>query len=282
MDLNRLRILAGLDPITESVELTEADKIKKGAFHKWLGKPEDEKITQADIEKGLNSDDEHVRKMAQFAKNVEESVEDNVMDKASFECPECKHKWTADSKVGDYNKCHECGKVCTPKKAVSESDNKLAHRTPGDNPAPEGNHDSEFPKITFLDKSPPANALVMTQVEFVDDTFEYNKTKMGVDVEEATKVKIPADVMKHVNKRLKELKAAIEDFDNKGYNDKSVKSRAVECLEKIKAHLEAGTQEQFKQAQVYYGTLMSPIFDMFPTQLINFLANPINNKKEKM
>lgn len=45
--------------------------LKKGAFHKWLGKSEDEPITDADIEKGLASDDEHVRKMAQFAKNAQ-------------------------------------------------------------------------------------------------------------------------------------------------------------------------------------------------------------------
>lgn len=53
----------------------ESSDIKKGAFHKWLGKPEDEKITAADIDKGLKSKDAHVRKMAQFAKNMEESVE---------------------------------------------------------------------------------------------------------------------------------------------------------------------------------------------------------------
>jgi hypothetical protein len=44
-------------------------KVKKGGFHKWLGKSEDEKITPADIAKGLASDDPHVKKMAQFAKN---------------------------------------------------------------------------------------------------------------------------------------------------------------------------------------------------------------------
>lgn len=44
--------------------------IKKGAFHKWLGKSEDEPITDADIAKGKASDSEHVRKMAQFAENA--------------------------------------------------------------------------------------------------------------------------------------------------------------------------------------------------------------------
>ena len=59
--------------IDELVDLyvSEAIKnIKKGAFHAWLGKDPDEPITDADIQKGLNSDDPHARKMAQFAKNA--------------------------------------------------------------------------------------------------------------------------------------------------------------------------------------------------------------------
>jgi hypothetical protein len=46
------------------------ENLKKGSFHEWLGKKPDEPITDADIEKGLNSDDPHVRKQAQFAKNA--------------------------------------------------------------------------------------------------------------------------------------------------------------------------------------------------------------------
>ena len=44
--------------------------VKKNAFHKWLKKEPGEKITSADIEKGLKSTDPHVRRMAQFAKNA--------------------------------------------------------------------------------------------------------------------------------------------------------------------------------------------------------------------
>lgn len=54
--------------------IAEKDDIKKGAFHKWLGKSPDSPITNADIEKGLKSKDAHVRKMAQFAKNMREAV----------------------------------------------------------------------------------------------------------------------------------------------------------------------------------------------------------------
>ena len=50
-------------------EQTTNYSLKKGAFHKWLGKPEGEKITDEDIQRGLDSKDSHVRKMAQFAKN---------------------------------------------------------------------------------------------------------------------------------------------------------------------------------------------------------------------
>lgn len=44
--------------------------VKKGAFHKWLGKAESEPITQADIAKGKASSDPHVKKMANFADNA--------------------------------------------------------------------------------------------------------------------------------------------------------------------------------------------------------------------
>lgn len=44
--------------------------VKKGAFHAWLGKKPDEPITDADIAKGMASDDPHVRRMANFAKSA--------------------------------------------------------------------------------------------------------------------------------------------------------------------------------------------------------------------
>lgn len=43
-------------------------KVKKGAFHRDIGKPEGEKITSADIQKGLNSSDPKTRRRAASAK----------------------------------------------------------------------------------------------------------------------------------------------------------------------------------------------------------------------
>jgi len=42
--------------------------IRKGGFHRWLGKSEGEPITEADIEKGLKAGG-HAAKMANFARN---------------------------------------------------------------------------------------------------------------------------------------------------------------------------------------------------------------------
>lgn len=43
--------------------------VKHGAFHAWLGKSEDEPITNADIQRGLRAGG-HAAKMANFAKNA--------------------------------------------------------------------------------------------------------------------------------------------------------------------------------------------------------------------
>jgi len=43
--------------------------VRKGNFHKWLGKKPDSSIMAADIAKGKASDDPHVVKMATFAAN---------------------------------------------------------------------------------------------------------------------------------------------------------------------------------------------------------------------
>ena len=43
--------------------------VRKGNFHKWLGKKPDTPITAADIAKGKTSGDPHVVKMAIFAAN---------------------------------------------------------------------------------------------------------------------------------------------------------------------------------------------------------------------
>ncbi len=105
-----------------------------------------------------------------------------------------------------------------------------------------------------------------------DDTENPLSARMGVDTEQELAVKVPAEVKASVNKRISELKKSIEYYDQKGYNDQSQKQKAIDCLEKILDNLSTEDLEGLKKAQIYFGTLMSPITDLFPANLINFLA----------
>lgn len=52
-------------------------EIVKGAFHKWLGKEPDAKITSSDIDKGIAAGG-HAAKMANFAKNMQHMHKEEV------------------------------------------------------------------------------------------------------------------------------------------------------------------------------------------------------------
>lgn len=55
---------------TETVNLGKKGSfsVKKGAFHKAIGKPQGEKLTDSDIQKGLNSSNPQTRRRAASAK----------------------------------------------------------------------------------------------------------------------------------------------------------------------------------------------------------------------
>lgn len=108
-----------------------------------------------------------------------------------------------------------------------------------------------------------------------DDTDKDNELakRTGVDAMMNSKIKIPAKVKEAVKSRIAELEKSIEFYDEKGYNDQSQKQKAIECLQQIMADLEPENVEALKKAQIYFGTLMSPITDLIPSQLVLFLAN---------
>jgi hypothetical protein len=105
----------------------------------------------------------------------------------------------------------------------------------------------------------------------VDDS-EQKAERTGQADRTATKNVVPKDVIKAIDKRIAELKAAKARYDKKGFNDDSVKSKAIECLTQIKTNLQRGDHEGFMEAQIFFTTLMSPIWDMIPAQVVNYLA----------
>lgn len=107
-----------------------------------------------------------------------------------------------------------------------------------------------------------------------DDTDEKNTLvdRTGTAAMRNKKIKTPNNVLSAINARIAELKKSIELYDNKGYNDHSQKQKAIDCLTKILDDLSTNDLEGLKKAQIFYKTLMSPITDLMPAQLVKFLA----------
>lgn len=249
MDLNRLRTLAGLEPLNEDFGTKDRTFFVYGKCQR-----KSNKIVAPDMLKAVE----------QFSQNpVQKTSGDPAVS-------------TQSNPVNfvDENACEYVSyELANESEETSEFEAML---------------EAEAPKVKNLfGDDEPANTLNMTKVEFSDDTVETNKVKQGVDTEQAEKVKVPTEVFSQIDKRLKELKASIEEYDEKGYNDtgaiySGVKDVAVDALEKMKDHLSKGDSESYKEAQVYYSTLMSPIQDLLPSFLVRFLHDKTAKVKKKI
>ncbi len=90
--------------------------------------------------------------------------------------------------------------------------------------------------------------LTPTKVE-VD--YENGPTEnSGVKFEQGTKIRLPAAVKAEVKQRIAELNQAILRYDDKGYDDKSIKQQAVDCLNQILQDLSTNDLEGVKKAQI--------------------------------
>lgn len=85
-----------------------------------------------------------------------------------------------------------------------------------------------------------------------------------------TKVPVPSDVIKGINAKIKELGAYIDHNEHKEYNDGR---KAIDAMERLKEELSSGDYEGLKRAQMFFATLMSPIVNFFPPELVRFLAS---------
>lgn len=115
-------------------------------------------------------------------------------------------------------------------------------------------------------------AAITPQVDYQNGPVEnYGNKRLR-----ATETRLPSAVRKAVTTRIAELERAIAAYDDKGYDDKSIKQQAVDCLKQILDNLSTNDMEGVQKAQIYINTLMSPLTDFFPPQIINWLANAQN------
>jgi hypothetical protein len=95
--------------------------------------------------------------------------------------------------------------------------------------------------------------------------YDYESSKLN-------KYKTPKNVIKACKDRIREINDSIADDDEKGYNDKSVKLEAIECIEQILKNLSSNDEQGYKQAVIYYSTLASHYLHWLPNQLIKYLT----------
>ena len=108
---------------------------------------------------------------------------------------------------------------------------------------------------------------------------EVKTPELDAKAETATKkTKVPADVFSAISSRVAELKQSIAQYNDKGYDDGGVKNNAIEALEQIAANLKL--EDGLTKASVFYGTLMSPITDLFPPKVVKFLHTAPKAVKE--
>lgn len=105
-----------------------------------------------------------------------------------------------------------------------------------------------------------------------DDEEEY----FGKAEQRAVKVKKPRGLINDINKRIAEIKKSIDMYDDKGYDDgdgpNSIKNKAIDALQDLKGLMKGGNHESYKQAQVFFLTIMNPIQALFPTSVVKFLS----------
>jgi hypothetical protein len=102
--------------------------------------------------------------------------------------------------------------------------------------------------------------------------------------EDVTGPKMPANVKSDVNKRIKELKQLMSDFESKKHfygEKKPAIFNAKKSLEFIMDKCKSGNMLEFKEAQLHLQKLMGPITDLFPPSLVRYLATGKDDGKDK-
>ncbi len=260
--INRLRVLAGLDPIKENYDRPHFDHAAYAA-------------------KVKNMSEEQLR---YIIKDAQEAI------KANPDSPKSKYGYYADEINYCVSELHRRGKSETQKyvnkaesydesvkvtepvveETVEEKMEQVIETQVEVQPAVIAEEQKEVPEVKF--ETPNA---------FTSDDFDkivkkalnsVNSIHYDSDTAKLNKYKTPKDVIKACKDRIREIEDSIAIDDEKGYNDHSVKVQAIECIEQILQNLSSNDQEGYKQAVIYHTTLAGQYLHWLPNQLIKYLT----------
>jgi chromosome condensin MukBEF ATPase and DNA-binding subunit MukB len=123
--------------------------------------------------------------------------------------------------------------------------------------------------------------------DFVNNSRENNAKQTAVVGDKTgetrrleQKYQVPKEVMSQLRQRVRELEDSKKMFDMPGYQETSTlnyKQNAIDALNKFEELLN-GTEIGLQQAQVFFGTLASMIWDALPSALVNYLGTARNTK----
>jgi outer membrane biosynthesis protein TonB len=108
-------------------------------------------------------------------------------------------------------------------------------------------------------------------------------TLVRESVEAKSKFKMPKTVREACDQRIKDLHNEVNVEDGKGFNDvDSVRPNTIDALNQFIQNTSQEDIKGVKDSQVFLGTLMSPILNLLPKQLIDWLATSLTDGPEGM
>jgi hypothetical protein len=258
--LNRLRVLAGMNPLNES-------KIDHAAYQEAL----------------KNKSDDELR---HIIKDASEAI------KAYPEATKVQNGYYQDEINYCVNELHRRKKEGISKPLINQMQQQdesvnLEDEVVVENDGKEDNIESTeqiVEEVEVIQEEKQEESVPTIEFEnkpaFTSDDFEQivnkflndvNSVRDDKQVSRALVYKTPRDVVKACKDRIKEIEQAIALDDEKGYNDQSDKVVAIEVIEHILNNLSTNDQEGYKQAVLYYSSLASNLQHWLPNQLIKYL-----------
>lgn len=262
--INRLRVLAGLDPIREHAGDYNRPHFDHAGY----------------AAKVKNMSEEQLR---YIIKDAQEAI------KANPDSPKSKYGYYAD----EINYCvSELHRRKSPNYNSKSDVSAYVNKAENYDESVETTTDAVIETVVKVEEKVEAVAIKEEQKEvpevkfqtpdaFTSDDFDkivkkalndINSIHYDSDTAKLNKYKTPKDVVKACKDRIREIEDSIAIDDEKGYNDNSVKVQAIECIEQILNDLSSNDQEGYKQAVIYHTTLASQYLHWLPNQLIKYLT----------
>lgn len=117
---------------------------------------------------------------------------------------------------------------------------------------------------------PPENSSVPDNK---NNALQKDTEQFSAMADSERKIKVPKEIFSSIDKRIKELKDSIEQFDNttdfKTFYPS--KQKAIDCLEFIKDKLKMKNAYAYKEAIVYMNSIKSDAQQLFPADMIKYL-----------